>query len=220
MLRSSCFALLVFVGCANQGDEGFYVVNNTAPPMGATGCTFTSDPAQPFLPFGTISNQSPNGYFFVPLLQSRVTALMGQESQRAIHVEGANVVLSTASPTGSLTQTAAYTVLTSGTLNPGSTLNVAFELIPAANIQAISTKTQLSASVTMFGTLGGSKIESEPFTYPVTVCTDCIIRSVGACSPATATPMNLGDPCNPFQDGIVDCCTSGTSLVCPASPTP
>jgi hypothetical protein len=52
----------------------------------------------------------------------------------------------------------------------------------------------------------------------VTVCSDCIINDLGACG--TKAAQNLGDPCNPYQDGIVDCCdTAGGGLICPAPAT-
>ena len=35
------------------------------------------------------------------------------------------------------------------------------------------------------------------------------------CGPAGITPRP-GNPCNPYQDGIVDCCHNATGLVCPA----
>jgi hypothetical protein len=70
----------------------------------------------------------------------------------------------------------------------------------------------------IFGDFYGEEIESENFTYPVTVCSDCVVGGIfPACPvPATAT-VRTGNPCNPFQDGIVDCCDTGAGLLCPAT---
>jgi len=51
----------------------------------------------------------------------------------------------------------------------------------------------------------------------VTICNDCVLQNIGTCG--MVTPMGAANPCNPFQDGVLDCCTvMGTSTVqCPAS---
>jgi hypothetical protein len=210
------FSVLIFVfaaaGCANTGDEGMFIVNNTAPPIG-TVCTLTGDPAQAFLAHGSIVANAPSGYLLTPLLKSRVDALAGHEDQRTIHVGGANIVLSRADTAGNLSQVATYTSLFSGSLDPLATANFAFELVPASQL-AVTTNTELSADITAFGMLGNDMIEAEPFTYAVTVCTNCITINHGDC--ATAMPaVRTGDPCNVFQDGQVDCCMSATGLLCP-----
>jgi hypothetical protein len=75
---------------------------------------------------------------------------------------------------------------------------------------------QVVATVKVFGTLSGDRVESLPFKYPVTVCNDCIINILPGTCPSTGT-IRLGDPCNVFQDVPVDCCmeTNG-NLTCPA----
>ncbi|HET9987423.1 MAG TPA: hypothetical protein VFQ65_02865, partial [Kofleriaceae bacterium] len=131
LVSALAFTLLV-VGCADKGDEGFFIRNNTAPP--ASACTFTGDPGQPFIASGAISYMSPQGYVFTPLLESRITAVMGQEAERTIHLEGANVTL-TAAPGGT---TQKFTALFSGSLAPNSgTANVSFELLPKSSIMAL-----------------------------------------------------------------------------------
>lgn len=217
MLRATSLALVMLVGCADHGAEGMFIVNNSAP--SGTLCSLTGDPIQPFLAGGYISQLSPVGYFFTPLIESRITATTSQTSQRTIHLEGANVVLSAAGTTGQLTTISSYTVLFSGSVPPNDgTINAGVELVPLSVIQSFATSTtdtQLSANITTFGTLGGDKIEAEPFDYPITVCHDCIIHSIAASCVGAAAALNLGNPCNPFQDGIVDCCLNGTQLVCP-----
>ena len=56
------------------------------------------------------------------------------------------------------------------------------------------------------------------------MCNDCVVHVLTddmdkplTCPVPTTTTVNKGNSCNPFQDGPVDCCTQGTSLVCPAT---
>jgi hypothetical protein len=220
----TALAFTLLVGCADKGDEGFFILNNTAPASAGT-CSFTGDPAQPFLAAGSISYLSPQGYVFTPLLESRITALTGQESQRTIHLEGANVTLQVAN--GGTMQS--FTALFSGSLGPNNgTTNVAFELVPVGSIMALGSASQnveVIATVTPYGTLGGGRIDGEPFQYPVTIVAtgNGIVNMLGSCA-STTLPMSshTGNSCNPYQDGQIDCCscktTSGTTLVCPSAP--
>src|SRR5467141_3097631 len=72
-------------------------------------------------------------------------------------------VLSNSAPTGTM-------CLFTGSLPPLSTTNVSFELISAATVSATTTTTEVSASITVFGSLGGGRIEAEPFNFPVEIC--------------------------------------------------
>lgn len=218
LVSALAFTLLV-VGCADKGDEGFFILNNTAPPVSA--CTFTGDSGQPFIAAGSISQVSPQGYIFNPLLQSRITATMGMESERTIHLEGANVTLQLAN--GGMTQS--FTALFSGSLAPNNgTTNVSFELIPVSSINALGNASQnveVVASITPYGTLGGGRIDGEPFQYPVTIVAGGtgIVNVQGRCdSPTPPVAAHLGNGCNVFQDGLVDCCTGcDGKLVCPST---
>lgn len=248
------FAIVIVAalsGCTKngEGDSGMYIYNNTDP-TSAT-CVFTGDPTQTFLSGGEISSMSPVGYFLSPLLRSRITALMGEEQQRTIEVEGAHVTIN-----GTTTDRRF-----AASLPPEGSANVGFELIPAS---MLSSPGVIVATVTPFGKMGGGDITGQPFDYPVTVCTNCIVVDRGLCgnrcsnnpamacslaqdcgggacsmsgTPCTSTaqcgatggtcafpytcgPSGItprqGNPCNPYQDGIVDCCHSATGLVCPA----
>ena len=215
---------LALGACVSHGDEGMVVLNNTSV-AAATMCSLTGDVSQPFQPSGTISVLSPSGYLVTPLIQSRITADTtnpDELTQRTIELEGAHVHLSF--PTGSQTVTTTapldFDALFSANLPPQGTANVAFELVPAqlihdaANLSG-TVSVEVVANVTVYGTLGGNRIDATPWQYPVTICSDCIVQNLGACGMVTAT--NKGNPCNPFQDGLVDCCTTGTgALECPA----
>jgi hypothetical protein len=62
---------------------------------------------------------------------------------------------------------------------------------------------------------GGRDMVSDAFAFPIRVCDGCLISSLSVC-PSTSATINPGNPCNVAQDQSVDCCTSGTTLTCPA----
>jgi hypothetical protein len=217
---------LLFGACANSGDEGMDILNNTTVPTG-NACTLTGMTGQAFTSMGVISTASPVGYLATPLLESRITALMGQESQKTIHLQGATVHL--VLPPGSTgimldSFEAAFDAPFSGDLPPTGTANVGFEIIPQSVITKVRglgatapVAVELKATVVAYGELAGSRIEATPWVYPVTVCNDCVVAVHGAC-PFTGMGLRTGNPCNIFQDGTVDCCTDATgALVCPAT---
>src|SRR3569832_1488763 len=125
LVSTLAFTVLV-AGCVDKGDVGFFILNNTAAPAGAT-CTFTGDAAQPFIAAGSIAYSAPEGYVFAPLLEGRIAAVAGQEATRTVLLEGAYVTLQGAN--GGMMQSC--TALFSGSLAPnGGTTNVSFEVRP------------------------------------------------------------------------------------------
>ena len=72
----------------------------------------------------------------------------------------------------------------------------------------------LQITIRAFGTSTTQDFESDPFNYPVSVCSGCLIRNVQPC-PYRSRPANPGHPCNVAQDAPVDCCLSGNDLICP-----
>jgi hypothetical protein len=217
--------VLALGACVSHGDEGMVVLNNTA--VTGMSCSLTGDPTQPFNPAGIINAQSPQGYLVTPLVESLIsppTQDTISTAQRTIILQGARVHL--AIPSGSTTVTldpaeADFMALFSGSVPPQGTANVAFELVPESVLQKVAAlgfsppvHVEVVATVTMFGTLSGDKIDGQPWQYPVTICNDCVLNDIGVCGGGAGA--NLGNPCNMFQDGVVDCCEGANGLVCPA----
>jgi hypothetical protein len=242
MLRAAALALstLAFAGCvADSGGEGFTILSNQFVMPGTVGCTITPAATGPFLSHGMISTQSQSGYVFTPVMESEITAVTGEELKRTITLQGANIDLTVAALTvghadGSFTKVSPLPALMgtdgkfqsvfSGSLPPNSGLSgMIFEILPVTTIAAIKQAAALGAGDTLdaevtatikpFGEMGGSRVDGKSFKYAVTVCSDCIVRDLGACP---MNPTNVGNPCNPLQDGTVDCCESASGLVCPA----
>jgi hypothetical protein len=229
----------MFTGCvADSGGEGFMILNNTAPPQGM--CLLTGATGQPFISHGEISTLSPSGYLFTPLIQSKITATSTTDTTKTITFDGANVELTVEAVTlqhadGTFTKPAPtpltgtdnkFQALFSGSLMPGGTANVSFEIIPVSTIATIVQNSgaaatdhlsaEVKAVINPFGTMGGDRVNGTPFQYPVTVCNDCVVVNHGAC-PITGGTVRVGDECQPFQDGTVDCCTSNGVLTCPGT---
>jgi len=242
MRLPSFFAALVLVGCANTGDEGMIVLNNTA--VSGEECALSGTADQPFQAHGEIYAFSPNGYVLTPLVQSRITTELGGSGsgsstvdplQKTIFLRGADISLTLKATSieqnGQFNVTqderniGKFSVLFSGSLPPDGTVNVGFEVITPAIMRQLvidsgvvlgaqSLEAEVLAEVTIKGDLGGDSVSASPFYYPITVCTDCVVNSIGMC-PVTATPRT-GNACNPYQDGVIDCCETADGLVCPA----
>ncbi len=240
MLRSVAILAPALAGCvASNGDQAMLILNNSALSIGAIGCSFTGDINQPFISHGEISTLSPVPYLLTPLIQSRITAeMMGDTSQRTITLQGADVTLTVASvslmsPTGFSTPPAPdlgadgkFKSLFSGSILPDGTANVGMDLVPLTVLNTIAmlattpdthVHAEVVANITAYGTMGGDKVTSEPFQYPVTVCNDCVVVDIGACTSTTMKSMT-GNACNVFQDGTVECCEVNGGLLCPAGP--
>jgi hypothetical protein len=179
-----------------------------------------------------------------PLIESRVTGISGgsgadgDDSQRTIQMRGADVKLTVKATTlerDGVYQTSSteralspFSVLFSGSIPPGGSANVGFEVITPAQMRDIVTTSgvdvaggqsltaEVLAEVTIRGTLGGDEITSSAFYYPISVCTDCVVINLGTCPAVGTVPQ--GNACNIYQDGTVGCCTDASNnLVCPAT---
>jgi hypothetical protein len=240
MLRVAALMPLALVACVDSGDEGIYILNNTA--VTAETCSLSGSPDQAMIGHGLVNVSSPTAYVMTPLVQSRITNPAeggAEEISRTGQLRGADVKLTIKAVsierggqfmvTQPETALPPFSVLFSGSLKPGGSVNAFVDVIPPATIRSIaqmsganlgtdSLNTEVLAEVTVKGDLNGNSIESQPFLFPVTICNDCVIVNTGAC-PMTGTPR-LGNPCNPFQDGVVDCCTDASNnLICPGTTT-
>jgi len=72
----------------------------------------------------------------------------------------------------------------------------------------------LSVKIRAFGSSTNQTYESDPFDYPVSVCSGCLVANIQPC-PYLGQPANPGNPCNVAQDAPVDCCLTGNDRICP-----
>jgi len=239
MIRLCAFTLAAAAtaalsGCVDRGDEALLLLRNQLP---GQGCMISASEDDPFVAAGTIdtaSAQAGVGYMMTPLVANTTSTDRATDLQRTIIVQGADVDLSF--PSGTLFDATElqqlrddaltrFRVRFSGSVKPnGGTASFGFELVPSPLLTRIDAKLTggndralVLGQVVIFGEMGGGRIESQEFIYPVTVCRGCLVNDVGACA---AIPGGFdareGSPCNPYQDGVVDCCQSAGGLVCPA----
>ena len=220
------FGPLALVACVDTGDEGMYVVNNTA--IEGDACTLAGTPDQPFLSHGVINAKSPVPYLLHPLIKSRIQSIDGVDDEsKTIQLRSADITLTMKAITIGTTTTpssanlGSFSALFAGPVPPNGTVNVGVDLIPTSTLRAIEGmggtdfNAEVVASIVIKGELNGDEVKSQPYVFPVSVCDKCVVRNVGAC-PMLGTPRT-GNACNPFQDGTVDCCDMGGTLVCPAT---
>jgi hypothetical protein len=222
-LLASC----ALAACANGGDEAILITKNVAP---ADMCTFSGDPAEPFIPHGFVAPQA-GGYDFHPQMESRLIADVANDpsstAQRTILVTDANIDITfPANPELDAIVAPALThfkELLSAPITPGGTTDAAIEIIHGELIDAIvaaqtsaTFDIEMQISIVANGNYSGNAVTSQTFTYPVTLTTG-LVQVAGACPLPASTMIAAGNSCNLFQDNPVTCCTEGTQLICPAT---
>jgi len=169
MLRA--LAIIPLVACtASSGDEGMLIVQNSA--VGDK-CEFTAA-MPPFNPHGGLYLNSPQPYLLTPLVESRISAEMGQESQRTVALHGARIDITIgavevihedgtvaaltfdASELATLKSTGVthFKSLFAAPLPPNmGTSNVAFDVVPLAMLSSLRSKGALGAKDRMHAEL-------------------------------------------------------------------
>jgi hypothetical protein len=224
-------AVATLGGCtADGGEDGaIFVLKNVA---ASTGCVTTAAANELGISHGSLDTLLPSGYIFIAQAKSRLTAITGTEDQRTILISGARVDVTFPGSTlfdateladlktGGLTH---FRQLFTAPLAPnGGITDVGFELIPQSLVERMIAKAaapfrvETLATFTIEGRQAGNDVESQEFAYPVTIGTGISVVDHGAC-PIEGT-VRQGSPCNPTQDGIVDCCTDPVAgLLCPGT---
>jgi hypothetical protein len=227
-------------GCLAQDgtDQGILVLKNVAPMADSCSTMVAADEIG--LTHGAIDTQLPRGYIFIAQMKSRITALAGTEDQRTILLSGARVDIrfpdssffsaAELARLADLGLTKFRTLFTAPIEPNGGITDAGFELIPAALVAQINAKSdqpfaiEMLATFVVEGDMSGQHVESNAFTYPITIGHSVTINVRGTCPLPKGTMVQAGSSCNFTQDGSVDCCTdpravSATNprgLVCPA----
>ena len=157
------------------------------------------------------------GAYIAALLIGNQLARVGNADQvrtetARITLRGAVVEVRDPSQGEDATPITEYTTDGTGFVDPSSGTNPGYglmfvELIPPGLALSIS---RVTVAVRVFGdTLGGDEIESNQLTFPISLCTGCLIDfthsdSTGTCLPADET-TNSATPCRMGQDDLVPC---------------
>ena len=229
-IAAIALACLALGGCVSDGSDGSIVVLRAIIGTAAMGggCTLSNAETELGLAQGTLDVQGRTGYQIAVQIRSRITALAGQEDQRAIFTRGANVDIAFSDPalatTAGITKDLTHFKASFAARLPpnGGVTDVSFELIPAEVAAALAatsfTSVVADTSFTIVGDLAGGNVSSQTFHFPVTIVKAGLIQDRGMCSAlSTGFMPRVGNPCNPVQDGVVDCCTDANNRqLCPA----
>ena len=187
-------------------------------------CVFSSDPSSMMRTGGVIDLAFRSDYTAGLLVGNQLVTRGNRDTLRTessrIALEGA--VIEVRTPTGEMIQE--YTVDGTGFVDPGDGSEPGYgvmtvQLIPAG--VPLPTN-RINVGIRVFGTtLGGREVESNQLTFPVSVCTGCLISypsdaldpGTGECrgGEAPADPA----PCVGGQDDAIDCrYCSGSNELC------
>ena len=225
------------MGCTDQGDRILYIVQNNEP---GENCVISSDVSAVFIPSGMIDLGSVQGYSFTPVIQSYATVNSGQSDvARTVLVRGARVDVTFADKTlftdeeingtdglraRKLTH---FETLFSGSVAPGGTIGVKYDLLPSGLISEIRDhlgdrgETLVLTNSVVYGTMNGGEVESQDFPFAITAVQEGGLENhVGACADLPAGfEADKGGVCNTYQDRPIDCCDGAMGqLICPAAP--
>ena len=103
---------------------------------------------------------------------------------------------------------------TAATLVGGFPVDLAARVLATGDVGGSASSMLVNIRVRVFGNTNTQDLESDPFDFPVYVCTGCLIANLTAC-PFTSAPRNTGNECNVAQDNFVDCCSQNGQLFCP-----
>lgn len=235
-------AVLLFsilgLGCSLPPGQ-FVIIQNQVP---SEGCAIPASISSVYRGSGDldvrlVNTGAPVGYAMFPVMQNNLPSSTEASDLNRIKVTAFDVDIGLPADTtsgelfnlfqgleGSNPELLHYSILFSASISSGGgNTSAAVDAIPTDLARAIRTSGILSSTAFAYLTTtirargdtdGGRAVTSDPFVYPVRVCDGCLISNMGSC-PVTQTPTHLGNACNIAQDESIDCCTSGTSLVCP-----
>jgi len=231
--------LLAALSACGQPAGQFFVVQNQSP---EAGCTIPTGAAGTYQGEGTLDIRVPASsdaaYMLFPLLENDLPAA-GSGGAEPNRIALSSFEVEIAFVDGNAAAAAAFAAIEadsstaglmhfqtpwSGSVAPGggrtSAGTSAFPAETAIRLRdsgalADHSYARVTANVRAHGSTQSGSITSDVFKYPIRVCDGCLINSITSCPSTTA--VLTGGVCGPGQDAPVDCCTQGTSLICPAT---
>ena len=232
LVAVALLASTVFVngGCVGTDEDTVvFIMHNQA--VGLGDCVIEPSLESPFLARGSIATNSPNGYVLAPILLNNATS-SNTDVNQTYFVEGADVTLTPQSgffvgaavdalnAANQLSFSQRFSAFVAG---DGGLTAVSFEILQKGFLDAVGTLDpgtvlQVKAELQIFGQFHGGGLKSQKFVYWIDVCSDCNqVVDVGACDELPAGFAARQGSCFGLQDAPVDCCSSGTTVVCPAT---
>jgi hypothetical protein len=235
-LAAALCPILIFA-CGRVPGQ-FEILNNQVPMSSGGGCTIPVEPTiyqgQGTLDVSIVRSGLPSAYQFFPLIENNLPGSTGSLDPNQIHLSGFTIDIA---PIGEVPTAIAsifatlkgsallhYQVPSSGGISSGGgMISAIVDAFPVALAQqllqsgglGLDPSLTVNLTIQALGTTNnGTKMQSDPFSYPVDVCAGCLVANVASC-PYAAAPANPGNPCNPSQDTPIDCCLDNGQLLCP-----
>ena len=229
---------LGFAACGRVPGQ-FEILNDQVPTSSGGGCSVPVDPTtyrgEGTLDLSIVQPSFGSAYFFFPLLENNLpSSSSGSLDPNEIQLSGFQVDIKwiDAPPPDSIqkvftdnagTALVHYQIPWSGGVGSGGghlsasvaafPLGLAQALVAAGGIGAEPSLTAQLQIQALGTTNSGTSMQSDPFKFPVHVCSGCLVASVAPCASTGAANPPTG--CNPAQDVPVDCCTDNGALICP-----
>jgi hypothetical protein len=235
----SAFTLSLAVGACGRVPGQFEILNDQIPQAGAAaGCMIPVNPTQyqgdGLLDLSIVRSDFNSAYFFFPLIENNLPSSSNSTiDPNEIQLSGfqVDIKLAGAMPSadvqdvfGKAGALVHYQIPWSGGVpSGGGQLSAIVDAFPVPLAQALGGAggfgTQPTVTVdlqiqALGKTNSGQNMTSDPFHFPLHLCSGCLVGSVTPC-PFSGTPTHLGNPCNPAQDELIDCCTDNGALICP-----
>ena len=217
----------------------FEILNDQVPQISATSCTIPIDPTiyqgTGTLDLSIVRGDFQSAYFVFPLIENNLPKSSSNSTidPNEIQLSGFQIDIAPigAPPPASIQAVfdgagtlVHYQIPWSGGISSGGgqlsaivgafPVGLAQQLTAAGGIGADPSLT-VDLTIQALGTTNsGTRMQSDPFHFPVVVCSGCLVANVAPC-PYAAAPANTGNACNPAQDLPVDCCTDSGALICP-----
>jgi hypothetical protein len=234
LLLTGLLASLGGLGACADDLNQVIVIGNQAPDQM---CEFVPDDTV-FIGHGTFEiadlgqPESSTTYNLHPLFRS----LMGQSqsgTDKIAILSGANIEVSAVNSDESRAVVAALSSAGlnkaqrrfSAALTPGGDAVVGFAGLDgtqAAALRAViapGESAEVLLNVRAFGDTDGNSLESSSWAYPVTICNQCQLRTLGPCNLIPAGTSGEAGLCGQtFTDGVIECCDNddGVTSTCPA----
>jgi hypothetical protein len=236
LLAFAVVTLPVALAACGRVPGQFEILNDQVP---LAGCVIPTNPGvymgEGTLDVSIVRADFGTAYFFFPLLENNLPpSTSGAIDPNQIQLSGFQVDITNIPGAGlpapiqgvldNAGTLAHYQVPWSGGVDAGGGhLSAIVAAFPVGLAQAMaqagglspdpSTIVQLTISA-MGSTNNGQHMTSDPFHFPLHVCSGCLVGNTASC-PFPSAPPNPGNDCNPAQDAPVDCCTENGALLCP-----
>jgi hypothetical protein len=219
----------------------FEILNNAVPMSSDQGCTIPVNPTvyqgSGMLDLSAVSANFGSAYFVFPLIENNLPASSsaGSIDPNQIQLSGFQIDIT---PIGSAPPPSVQGVFdgnralmhyqipwSGGVSSGGGRITAIAGAFPVALAQQLSTaggvgsdpSLTVDLTISALGTTNnGTHMTSDPFHYPLQICSSCLAENLGPC-PLGAAVTDKGNACNPAQDVAVGCCTQNGALVCPAT---